>query len=294
MPRVNRSSVAILLLAVNFAIAMVPTAEAQVDVLTQHNDNLRSGTNLNETQLNISNVNNQTFGKLVFRTVDGNVYAQPLIVSGARIASRGRTPTNVAIVATENNSVYAFDADDTNKSSTVAKLWETKGVLGTALNYMDVYRKILNPGESCTDLTTQIGITSTPVIVVTNPTPPKEGIVFVVAKSAAGGGQVYKLFALGLADGKPVGNGATIEGEVAGTGFGAIGSGPSAKIRFDPVVELNRPALLLQTTFFMLPLVALAIGLSAPREPITAGSLLTMSLTRKYQSCSMFSARLRI
>ena len=85
---------------------------AQVDVLTQHNDAGRSGANLNETTLTTANVNNASFGKLAFRLVDGNIYAQPLIVSQAKIANR-TGPQNVAIVATEHNSVYAFDAEDT-------------------------------------------------------------------------------------------------------------------------------------------------------------------------------------
>src|SRR4051812_30304317 len=91
---------------------------AQVDVLTQHNDTARSGANLQETKLNTSSVKAATFGKLAFRLVDGNLFAQPLIVSQARIAGRAGTP-NVAIVATAHNSVYAFDADDTNQASTV-------------------------------------------------------------------------------------------------------------------------------------------------------------------------------
>src|SRR5579864_9749602 len=82
---------------------------AQVSVLTQHNDNGRTGQNLNETVLNTSNVNVSNFGKLFFRTVDQNVYAQPLYVSNLNIGGRTR---NVLYVATENNTVYAFDADD--------------------------------------------------------------------------------------------------------------------------------------------------------------------------------------
>src|SRR3954453_3690071 len=80
---------------------------AQVDVLTHHNDNARSGANLKETQLNTSNVNNGQFGKLAFRLVDGNVYAQPLVVSQANIQGRAGA-TNAVIIATEHNSVFAF------------------------------------------------------------------------------------------------------------------------------------------------------------------------------------------
>jgi hypothetical protein len=69
----------------------------------------------------------------------------------------------------------------------------------------------------CTDLTTEVGITSTTAIVLTKPTAPKEGFVFVVAKSKSGAKHVYKLFALSLADGARAGQ-ISIEGKSAGPG----------------------------------------------------------------------------
>src|SRR5450631_3884078 len=87
---------------------------AQVDdVLTHRYDNARSGANLKETTLKKSNVNHSAFKKLAFRNVDGNIYAQPLIVFQAGIVNRP-SPVNVVIVATEHNSVWAFDGDDTS------------------------------------------------------------------------------------------------------------------------------------------------------------------------------------
>jgi hypothetical protein len=226
------------------AVALFSAAPlaAQVDVLTQHNDNARSGANLNETTLNTSNVGNAHFGKLAYRIVDGNVYAQPLVISGAEIANRA-APTNVVIVATENNSVYAFDAEDTNQASTTAQLWHTgPGILGEHIESRELYARIGSP--SCVDLTTKIGITGTPVIQITKQQAPKEGIIFVAAKSKAGSGYVYKLFGLNLATGGEIGA-VEIQGGVEGSGIGSTGTGGHKTIQFDPMYELNRPALLL-------------------------------------------------
>src|SRR5689334_13795852 len=82
-------------------------AASQVNVLTYHNDNARSGANLRETLLSPSNVNAGSFGKLFTYTVDGWVYAQPLYVSGLSISGKGAR--NVVFVATQHNTVYAFD-----------------------------------------------------------------------------------------------------------------------------------------------------------------------------------------
>src|SRR6202050_137378 len=90
----------------------------QVSVLTQHNDNARTGQNLNETILNTSNINQNSFGKLFWRTVDGFIYAQPLYVPGLTI---GGATHNVVYVATQHNSVYAFDADDPGAAT---PLWQ--------------------------------------------------------------------------------------------------------------------------------------------------------------------------
>jgi hypothetical protein len=216
--------------------------EAQVDVLTQRYDNSRSGANLNETTLKKSNVNKKSFGKLAFRNVDGNIYAQPLIVTNAGIANR-QTAVNVVIVATEHNSVYAFDADDTSADpptpdETTKALWHTgpgSPGLGNPVDSL-VLSAQLGEGTGCVDLTTEIGITGTPAIKLTQTTPSKQGAIFVAAKSLAGTQYSYTLLALNLADGKPLGSGVTIEGSV---------SGPNGAITFDAFHQLNRPALLL-------------------------------------------------
>ena len=91
----------------------------QVSVLTQHNDNSRTGQNLQETILNTSTVNVGNFGKLFSLPVDSNIYVQPLYVPDLTI---GGAAHNVVYVATAQNSVYAFDADNGNTNP----LWKVK------------------------------------------------------------------------------------------------------------------------------------------------------------------------
>ena len=213
---------------------------AQVDWLTERMDNARSAVNLNETHLSKANVKNGSFGKLAFRRVDGNIYAQLLVVSQAKIANHP-APMNVVIVATQHNSVYAFDGDDispdTGDPVSDKFLWHTDlKVLGTSIPSDQLYTDLGNP--NCSDITTEVGITSTPHIVLTKKDAPKEGVIFVVAKSKEPGNDyVYKLFTLNLSDGTTVGDahGVEIKGQV---------TGPNGAISFVPRNELNRPGLL--------------------------------------------------
>ncbi len=105
-------SMAALRLTLLVLIAAAPTALAQVT--TYHYNNSRTGATLNETILNTSNVNVNTFGKLFSMPVDAEIYAQPLYVPNVAIPQQGTH--NVLFVATENNSVYAFDADSPSQT----------------------------------------------------------------------------------------------------------------------------------------------------------------------------------
>ena len=92
-------------LMVVFALATFARAQR---VITSQYDNARTGANLNETKLTPRNVNVQHFGKIFTLHVDGDVYAQPLFLGGVEIPGKGRH--DVLFIATEHDSVYAFDA----------------------------------------------------------------------------------------------------------------------------------------------------------------------------------------
>jgi hypothetical protein len=112
-------------------------------VIMQHNDLSRTGANLSETVLTPANVGVNSFGKLFARTVDGQVYAQPLYVESLSISNGIH---NVVYVCTEHNSVYAFDADSAAASS---PYWQVN--LGPSVPRADV--------NNCSDLSPEIGIT---------------------------------------------------------------------------------------------------------------------------------------
>jgi hypothetical protein len=126
-----------------------------ISVLTQHNDNVRSGANLQETKLNTNNVNVNEFGLLASRDVEGRIYAQPLFVPGITVEGKVR---NVVCVATMHNWVYAFDADDL--SAGAGPLWKRQ------LDPHPVPSRLF--GANYHDISTNnddpIGILSTPVV----------------------------------------------------------------------------------------------------------------------------------
>lgn len=197
-------------------------ASAAQNVLTYHNDNARTGQQLNETTLTPANVNAASFGKLFVIPVDGKVDAEPLYA--AAIGMGGGTH-NVLIVATEHDSVYAFDAD------TGASLWHSS-MLGAGETPSD--------NHGCSQVTPEIGVTATPVIDL-NAGP--HGTVYVVAMSKNGSGQYFqRLHALDLTTGsEQFGGPVAIQATFPGAGDNSTGGA----VIFDPGQYKERPALLM-------------------------------------------------
>jgi len=134
--------------SVNFAVSDI------AGVFTYHNDAARTGQNVKEYALTTANVNSSTFTRLFSCPVDGQIYAQPLYMANLLV---GPTTRNVVFIATEHDSVYAFDAD----SPSCVQLWKTSflatGV--TTMSWLDT-----SPTFPTNDVFPEIGITSTPVI----------------------------------------------------------------------------------------------------------------------------------
>jgi chitodextrinase len=197
---------------------------------TYHNDNARTGANLNETVLKPSTVNATRFGKLQSYAIDGVAYASPLYVPGVSVPGQG--VHNVVYVATEHDSVYAFDAD----GSGAAPLWKVSFINPSA----GITTVPPSDTGECCDITPEIGITGTPVI------DPSTSTLYVVAKTkeVVGGTTTYvqRLHALDLATGaEKFGGPVTIQASVPGTGAGSSGG----RITFSALRENQRPALLL-------------------------------------------------
>ncbi len=197
-------------------------APANSAVTTFRNDNEHTGQYPNETILNTTNVNQSQFGKRVSYPVDGQMYAQPLYIPNLSI---GGATHNVVFAATENDSVYAFDADQT---SAVAPLWKTSLLPGGAV-------PVPYAATSCGDLQPIIGITGTPVI------DPGTNTMYVVSYSQEGGNPIYRLHALDITTGQDKSAPIVIQGSAPGTGPGSV----NGTVNFDAHVERQRVALVM-------------------------------------------------
>jgi len=217
IPSHSRSLPALLL----FAIMCSLPAHSQ-DVLTYHNNNARTSFDNKETTLTLANVNSTTFGKLFTVSADGLVDAEPLYLSSVSISG---VTHNLLIVATEHDTVYAYDAD------TGANLWQI-----TTLKSGET----TSDKGSCPQVEPEIGITSTPVI-----SRPKTGnpVIYVVAMSKDGSGNYHqRLHALDAATGAELHNGPVdIAAQYPGTGDNSS----NGYVIFDPAQYKERAGLLL-------------------------------------------------
>ena len=188
-------------------------AWSQVNVWTGQYNQQRTSSNTTETILTPENVNTSQFGLLFTRAVDAYIYAQPLYLPQVTVSG---TKHNVVFVATLNNSVYAFDADN---ATLTAPLWQVN----------------LGPAATMTTLP-QCGILSTPVIDISS------GTMYVVALTEQSSTESFSLHALDITSGaEKFGGPVAIHASVSGTGSGSSGG----KIQFNAALELQRPALLL-------------------------------------------------
>jgi hypothetical protein len=212
----SRCPLAVLL----FAILCALPALSQ-DVLTYHNNIARTGFDNKETTLTLTNVNSAMFGKLFTVPADGLVDAEPLYVSAVSI---GGVTHNLLIVATEHDTVYAYDAD------TGAKIWQI-----TTLKSGET----TSDKRSCSQVSPEIGITSTPVVArpaTGNP------VIYVVAMSKSGSTYHQRLHALDATTGAEVHQGPVdITAQYPGTGDNSSGG----FVIFDPAQYKERAGLLM-------------------------------------------------
>lgn len=223
----QRPGAAILLGTALSLTLLAPTSTtAQVSVLTQHNNNARTGANLQETTLNQTSVTVNNFGLLFKLPVDGQVYAQPLTV--AQVPIPGKGTHNLVLVATMHNSVYAFDADQAGPA-----LWQVSLGPSVAMSQSIIHTYC---GGNYLDITDEIGILSTPVI------DPATNTVYVEAKTLENGQHIDRLHALDLTTGAQKPNSPVIiTGSVAGAGDGS----QNGQVPFQTTTANQRAALLL-------------------------------------------------
>jgi hypothetical protein len=207
-------------------------SQASVDVLMWHNDPSHTGQNLQETQLTLTNVNSGSFGQWFSYPVDGFVYAQPLYKANVSVPGKG--VRNLLFVATEHDSIYAFDADDPQKDNGLP-VWQVSIVDLTAgiSSVPTIDMGISEPDE--------LGITGTPVI------DPDTGTLYVVVhtKEVSPGIINYpqRLHALDIATGaEKFGGPIQFSPQYPGSGNNTDGAG---HVLFDDLHQLGRPGLLL-------------------------------------------------
>jgi hypothetical protein len=201
-------------------------------VFTYHNDLGRDGANTQEYALTTANVNTAGFGKLTSCPVDGAIYGQPLWAANVTVAGARH---NVVYVATQHDSVFAFDAD----AAPCVQLWKASLVdtlHGANAGETAVPGNLV--GQGAGDIAPEVGVTSTPVI------DPTTGILYVLAKSidASQTNFYQRLHALDYTTGAEMtGAPATIAASVPGT----ASDGNGTTVTFNAQQEGQRPGLAL-------------------------------------------------
>ena len=197
-----------------------------VAVLTQHNDNTRSGWNDNETALTTSNVNVQQFGAVFTLPVDDQVYAQPLVVGHVSV---GGGSHNVVYIATVNNTLYAYDGDNGRP------YWQA-GFSAPGMRPPRNTDMTGACGGGYQDFSGNIGIVGTPVIDTTR------GTMYFVARSTTGSTFVQYLHAVNIVDGNEIAGSPTqITATYSGNGDGSV----NGVIAFDAQRQNQRQGLTL-------------------------------------------------
>ena len=209
------------LLVLIFLPVLSTAVWSQINVTTFHYDNARTGQNTQETVLTPANVNSSQFGKLFTISVDGYVFAQPLYLANVENIAGGTH--NVLYIATQHDSLFAIDAD------TGAILWQT-----SFINPAGGITTLAPTDVSCTDITPESGITSTPVIDTST------GTLYLIVKTKENGEFVQRLHALDVTSGAEKFDGpVVIAASVNGTGDGGT------TVTFNSHTQHNRPGLLL-------------------------------------------------
>ena len=197
----------------SLAFSTLPTGNA-ISMLTFHYDNSRLGANTNETILTPAIVNTNNFGLLTKYTVDGYVYTEPLYVPNVTLPGKGTH--NVVIIATEHDTVYAFDADG-NLGTTGGLLWKTNlGISALCANQNAFGARYC--GNCYPDIVPEVGVTGTPVI------DPSTGSLFLDVFTRESGAFFHRLHSLNITNGAEQPNSpVVVTGSVPGTGVDSVG-----------------------------------------------------------------------
>ncbi len=215
------------------------TADERIDlrpgpadaVLTARGDLTRLGLDDQEPALSPAAVSSGRFGRRISYPVDGKIYAQPLYLPGLRVGGRVR---NVVIVATEHDSVYAFDADAVGRGALPAPLWRVSLLMPGARPFRAATDRIgPQPGRLCDSIAPEVGVTSSPVVDWSAKT------MFVMALDVEHGALTYRLHALDVYTGHAKRQSVLVQGTVPGDGIDAA----RGQVVFRATEEQQRPAL---------------------------------------------------